>query len=442
MSAAARIALFPRGIDGLFLPSTPGRELALLVERGRPEQRWGESFAPERVIPYQLSAGRPLQELTTGEALHASDIAQAMRTAGARTLFLHGSRGADIDVWARASGMRLAAARGSWARALEHKIRFDALLARERITRPRGVSGRAGRLDPLPFAGAAVAQKPDSMGGEGTFFLTPGQPLRALIAAGALRADEPCLVREFVAGRPLGITLLIAHELVALSALRLQCYYPALPGAPSRMFAGIQWLPRGALSARLVRRIDALFLTLARSLHRQGYRGFANLDFICDSDDRVHVIECNPRPSAATPALLVWPQLISDLPLGELYLDAVLTRARSAKRLHSLGLPRAEFAGATLDIAADPAGVRARRVRRAVQSGVYRFGRAGLAYVDPDPRLLGVRGNLFAYCSVRRGERYAGDATLVNVLSAVTLYDRHGRLNSNGRAVLAAFEVT
>lgn len=439
--AASRVALFPRGLDGLFLPALPGRELLLLVERGRPEQRWAEHFAGARLLPYALHGEQPLQELTTGEALARSDIAATLRGAGAGALFLHGSRTADIDAWARGAGVRLVASKAGWARALEHKIRFDRLLAQHGIARPRGVSGRAARLDPLPFLRGAVAQKPDSMGGEGTFFLAPGAPLRSLIDAGVLRADEPCLVRELVHGRPLGITLLIGHGLVALSALRLQCYYPAGAG-PSRAFAGIQWLPRSALSRRLALRVERLFLALGRSLHAQGYRGFANIDFLCGADEQPRVIECNPRPSAATPALWVWPELISDLPAAELYFDALLSRPRAASRLRLLGLPRSEFAGATLDLQANTRDTAARSARRSVESGVYRISRAGPVYLDPDPRRFGPPGTLFAYASVRRGERFAFDATLVNVCSSFPLYDARGRLNARGRAVHAAFEVS
>jgi hypothetical protein len=437
-----RLALFPRGLDGLFLPELPGRELLLLVERGRPEQRWAQRFAAARLIPYELRGEQPLQELTTGEALARSNIAEAMRGAGAGALFLHGSRSADIDAWARAAGVRLVAAAAGWARSLEHKIQFDRLLARHRIARPRSVSGRAGRLDPLPFAGRAVAQRPDSMGGEGTFFLAPGAPLRSLVDAGLLRASETCLVREFVRGPALGITVLVGERLVALSALRLQCYYPGPASSAQRMFAGIQWLPRGALSRRLAGRVERLFLALGRSLHEQGYRGFANVDFICGAGDDPRVIECNPRPSAATPALLVWPELISELPVAELYFDALRARRRAAGRLQLVGLPRGDFAGATLDIQANPRDGGARKVRRTVESGVYRVSRAGHSFVGPDPGLLGPRGSLFAYASIRRGERYAFDATLVNVCSSVPLYDRHGRLNARGRSVYAAFEVS
>jgi hypothetical protein len=437
--AAARIALFPRGLDGLFLPQPRDRELLLLVERGRPEARWAERFAGARVVPYSLQGEQPLQELTTGEALARSNIGAALREAGAGALFLHGSRTPDIDAWARRERVRLVAARSRWARALEHKIRFDTFLAEHRIARPRSVNGRAGRLDPLPFARGAVAQKPDSMGGEGTFFLGPREPLRALIDAGVLRANEPCLVRELVHGRPLGITVLVAQEVVALSALRLQCYYPG--DGPSRAFAGIQWLPRSSLSRRLAARIERLFLALGRTLHQRGYRGFANVDFLCGADERPYVIECNPRPSAATPALWVWPELISDLPAAELYFDALLSRARAA-RLRTLGLPRSEFAGATLDVQANTRDTTPRSVRRGVESGVYRMSRTGPVFLDADPQRLGPPGTLFAYASIRRGERFAFDATLVNVCSSFPLYDARGRLNARGRAVYAAFEVS
>ena len=46
-----RVAMFPRGGDGLYLPSVTGVEVLALVARGAPEEAWVRGFiAPERVV--------------------------------------------------------------------------------------------------------------------------------------------------------------------------------------------------------------------------------------------------------------------------------------------------------------------------------------------------------------------------------------------------------
>jgi hypothetical protein len=437
-----RVAAFPRGIDGLLMPARPGRSIALLVEEGRPEAAWVARFAAERMITYRKRASTPLQALGTGELLGASDIAAAMRKHGLSTLLLHGSRTRDIDAWARAEGMALVAAAPRLARDLEHKIRFDALLAAHRLPKPRSVAGPAGALDPLPFAGPVVVQQPESMGGEGTYFVPAGAGVGSLVARGTLRAKEPVLVRERVEGDAYGLTLLVGHDVCALSALRVQCYYPAPRGAARRVFAGVQWLPHAALGPKRAAAITRVGKRLARVLHGLGYRGFANVDLICTPEDAVHLIECNPRPSAATPSLYVWPELLHGLPVDTLYLAACRGRAKRGGAPRVLGLPHSTFAGSVLDVPADLRGERARSARRGVDSGVYQLGRGGLRFRSPDPAALGPRGTLFAFGSVRRGERFGPDDTLVNVVCSLPLFDARGRLSARGRRVLAHFEVT
>ena len=50
-----RVAMFPRGLDGLFLPAMEGVEICALVESGAPEQTWIEQiFSAPQILPYTL----------------------------------------------------------------------------------------------------------------------------------------------------------------------------------------------------------------------------------------------------------------------------------------------------------------------------------------------------------------------------------------------------
>jgi hypothetical protein len=438
----APFAVFPRGIDGLFLAHGPASPVRFLVEEGRPEHAYLRAVAPGRLIPYRLAPGLPMQALGTGEILRRSNIASAMARAGVSQLFLHTSRTPEMDRWARDTNVTLLAVRPRFARDFEHKIRFDAFLSQHGIAKPKSVSGRLSALGPLPFSEGAVAQIPQSMGGEGTFFLEPGEELQALLARGLLSRTAPCLVREWVRGEALGITLLITDALCALSSLRVQAYYPAQDGAAARVFAGVQWLPHAAHSPRFVGNAERVLGKLSRALHAAGFRGFANVDFMRTEQDAVRIIECNPRPSAATPSLYVWPELMHGLDVAETLLSAFRTRAKPGGRPGFLGLPATAFSGSTLDVPASLAGGATARVRRSVRSGVYRLRGQELAFIEKDPAALGPRGTVFVFGSVRRGERYAADDTLLNIYSEPALFTRHGRISARGKAVLAVLEVT
>jgi hypothetical protein len=434
--------VFPRGIDGFFLAHGPTSPVRFLVEEGRPEYAYLRSIAPGRLIPYRLAPGLSMQSLGTGELLRRSNIASAMAKACVSQLFLHTSRTPEMDAWARAATVRLLAVRPRFARDFEHKIRFDAWLSLHGIDKPKSVHGSVRALDPLPFPRGAVAQVPQSMGGEGTFFLKSGQALQTLVTRGLLAPTAPCLVREWVHGEALGITLLITDVLCALSSLRVQAYYPAQDGEAARVFAGVQWLPHAALSPRFVGNAERVLGKLARALHTAGYRGFANVDFMRAEQDAVRIIECNPRPSAATPSLYVWPELLHGFDVPEALLSAFRGRAKSGGRPRLLGLPVTNFSGSVLDVPASLVRGTSARVRRGVRSGVYSLHGSALTFVAEDPATLGPRGTLFAFGSVRRAERYGADDTLLNIYSEPALFTRRGRISARGKAVLAALEVT
>ena len=50
-----RVAMLPRGVDGLFLPEDAAMEVAPLVLRGSPEEAWAETvWGAARLVRYDL----------------------------------------------------------------------------------------------------------------------------------------------------------------------------------------------------------------------------------------------------------------------------------------------------------------------------------------------------------------------------------------------------
>jgi ATP-grasp domain len=435
-----RVAMLPRGLDGIFLPPVPGVEILALVQRDTPEEAWARRvYPPERVLPYALR-GRDLGPYPpTADLLARSSIDAVMRRSGAGALLLSASCAPETLAWAERHGVRLLMSDYRQQRRLEDKIAFDALLRRHGIPRPEGGPVTLGRGD-LPARGAMVIQVPDSMGGEGTFFARGPGDVEALVQRGSLRRGERYLVRERIEGRPYGITIFVAPGLVALSAVRLQCYHPGAGAAGSRAFAGVQWIATQRLAPDLRRRIDATFLALGELLHRRRFFGFANVDFMVDARRRVFVIECNPRMSAATPQLLRDPSLISGVPTGALFLAGFTGPRRYPRSFERRLMPASTYEGATLDLvhtAEEPAAV-----ARDVPIGRYTLGDRRIALAGPGVRAaLGPR-RIFLFSFARKGQVCRRDDTLGTIVSDAPLHDREGEPIAAARRLLAYFRYT
>jgi hypothetical protein len=186
----------------------------------------------------------------------------------------------------------------------------------------------------------------------------------------------------------------------------------------------VQWLPANELSVALRRWINRVFRELGGLLYRRRYFGFANFDFLADDDDRVWVIECNPRMSAATPQLLAHPELSGGVPLGELFLRGFQGGRRWARGPAFSPLPSTKFSGATLDITSG-AGA-AKQVRREFPSWPLRR-RAGAA-------------SMFSFAA--KGQRAQPETTLATILADFRIYDSRGSLNAAGSRLAGDFHYT
>ena len=426
---ALRLAYFARGLDGLYLPPVAGCETFGLLRGNSPEEGWSGGMVPaEQSLVYRLRGHADDPYPATGDVLRDSNIGPLLLRRKIGSLLLSSPFTPQVREWSRRFGLRILAAPYEQQQLLENKLTFDRFLARHTIPRPDSAIVIAGE-PPSPTArairGPVVAQRADSMGGEGTFYLASAAEWPELAGRLQLPRGERCLMRQYVEGRPLGITVFVAPGVVVLSAVRLQCYYPAATDDARRLFAGIQWLKSHEFSRPLMAGISAVFQRLGTLLHQRRYFGFANFDFLVDGGDQVWIIECNPRMSAATPQLLANPALSGGAPLGRMFLEGCLTaRKRWPRHVECTPLPDADYVGATLDITSlTPA---EELVRREYASG-------------PRRRPEGVI-QIFSFAA--RGQRAAPETTLATILSDFPLYGGRGDLNAAGRRLVREFRYT
>ena len=367
------------------MPPVADCEAFGLLRGGSPEEAWAGALVPnEQAFVYRLRGHADDPYPATGDVLQDSNIGELLKRRKISALLLSSPFTPQVREWSRRFGIRILAAPYEQQRRLENKLSFDRLLARHTIPRPDSTVVVAGEAATRAVAGPVVVQRADSLGGEGTFYLESAAEWPALAQRLQLPRGERCLLRRFVKGRPLGITLFVAPGVVRLSAVRLQCYYPPAPGDARRLFAGIQWLRTREFSRPLKANISAVFQRLGTLLHKRRYFGFANFDFLIDPADCVWVIECNPRMSAATPQLLANPALSGGAPLGRSFLEGCRQAKKWPQRVECSPLPDTDFAGATLD--ATSLATASQPVRREHASGLRRSARAPSACSHSPPR--------------------------------------------------------
>ena len=228
---------------------------------------------------------------------------------------------------------------------------------------------------------------------------------------------------------------MVAPGRVTLSAIRRQCYWPNTNGSGRQVFAGVQWVASRDLSVSLRRQLDRVFLRLGELLYERRFFGLANVDFMIDDHERVLILECNPRMSAATPQLLHRDALLAGGQTGRTFEKGFLRRRVFTRAVLREPLPDTTYRGSTLDLVSLQGG----RVRRAWKSGVYRVAASTITYETPDVGRFSANEQLCLVSFARRGQTCPPEETLGEVLSNAPLYDAHGGLSDRGRRVSSFF---
>jgi len=398
-------------------PAARAQDFVYAVAEGSAEAAWAASFLPaEQIIHYTLDALGAFP--TTAALVSRSNLAAVLRRHAVTHLLFTTAWSPDVAAWSAHSGVALLAPAADHQRDLEDKLRFHRFLADHDLPRPHG--GPARLSDARDWQRQWVVQRARSMGGAGTWFIDRTATRDALVRAGWLELSDTYLVRRKIDGVPLGITIVVTPERVALSALRRQCYYaPGLASAsgPLMEFAGVQWLPTSTLSAATITRLDDTFERLGRALHSYGFVGHAHIDFMLDRAGWPFILEANPRMSAASPHLFLHPELSTDAP-ADVLLDAWLAPREKARPTFS-PIPHTTFAGATLDLLAGPHS----RTLPPPRSGTRR---------SPDPRTL-APGDPFVHYALEGGVALDPESCVANVIADDTLFDGDGHVNALGQ---------
>jgi hypothetical protein len=290
--------------------------------------------------------------------------------------------------------------------------------------------------------GGVVLQETYTAGGEGTFILEKAADVKILEQKKLIHKNSEYLVREFVKGRSFGISIFITPDVIALSAIRLQCAKgKALNG--QILFNGIQWLPTSFFSPKTIDYMNDVFLELGKKLQAMKFYAFANIDFIIDDQfEKVHIIECNPRLSSSTFQVFALPQLISNLKMSELLIDCFLGSAKPKNRTSFHKIPASKFKGATLDINGfHLSDAESLTIKKEFEPGIYSFNGRSPRFKTADFRKFNNRSKQFILASfAQKGEQYQSTEVIASIISNFELYDiKTEKLNQAGNTLLKSF---
>jgi hypothetical protein len=397
-----RFAVLVSGVDGLFWPEVAGFQRHVLAREGA-EARWAvEQFGAAATLPFRLEG--PAND--TARLLDRSNIAGVLLDRGVDHLLLTVRQSEGVRAWARANRVRLLGTTPAQQQHYEDKRVFDALLRKHGLPVPDRVQLLGPRRRPRY---PAVLQEPDSLGGEGTWFLRSPEDLECRLRSAGAADRRRWLIRELRPGAPYGVTLFVAPAWVAASPARRQCYGPA-DDQGRRPFLGIQWEATERFAGTA---LDRWLARLAAVLYAERFFGFANVDFLVDDAGDITFLECNPRLSAATPQLLRHPQAAGGLPLGQTYLRRPQRRDWPA-RFEWVPAPSSDYRGATLDLPYVKGDVRGRIPR------IGRYDRRR-RWVGPE-----LTGETMVIPLVQPGDVLEPGQTVASLLTDRPLYDDQG----------------
>lgn len=438
------IGVFPRDISSFIFSNYlfTEKQLLYLVVKNSGEEKWARKFLDrKKIVAYSINRKKYLTNLSLEDILANSNLMEIMPKNRIDKLFTTSKYTFKVKKWGEENKVLIISPPYWKYKKFEDKIWFDNFLAIHGFPKPDSAI-YCPLKKPLPISGLSVLQHPDSWGGEKTYYIRRTNELDTLLKTGEIRRNRKYLVRKFIQGIPYGITVFLIPGMIALSALRVQCFHKK-QFLKKKLFWGIQWLPSKNFSGIIQDQINEVFYKLCLILYQKHYYGYFNFDFIIDQAGKIFLLECNPRFSAATTHLIKFPQLISEIDTGRIFFPSKLTKGlfKDKDEIKFYPLPSTYFDGSLLEIVVFPK-TRSSKVKitQEYSNGLYENKKGKYYFKDPDIRKLSSSGKQFIFFSESElGEVYGKPTTIALITSNYSLFDLNGSLNQQGKQILARF---
>jgi len=439
----AKIGLMTGAVDSLIFASKwthNQNQLVFFAPKGKVEEKWAKSFLPlENVVCYNLKDKNiSMAVLDLDGVVKNSDITKKLKNLGVEFFLLHHSASKFLNDWQNKSKVKLISSGFKW-RKLEDKIFFDNFLAKNKLPKPESEIYFWGKPK-IKIRGRAVLQDPNSEGGEGTYFVNDMSEITNLFSRGKLKKKNRYLLRKYIDGQSFGITVLSSPCTIGVSAIRTQCYGEK-NFSNRRQFFGVQWVSAKELGLDIKLKIEKVFFSLAESLKKIGFFGYANIDFIIGNDGNIYIIECNPRFSASTSQLVQFPEIIGGLNTTDVYFDYFLGNHNSHFSKRYSGLMSSKFQGSVLHLET-PNLKKSYLIKREYRNGIYKFEKGKINFLTPDITDFDTKGSKFIfYSDTSSGESIEKDTVIGLVISNFPLYTKSGIPKDKMKVIINKFSL-
>ncbi|MBL7158961.1 ATP-grasp domain-containing protein [Candidatus Microgenomates bacterium] len=436
------IGVFPRDVSSLmFTKWIPERKLLYLVVKNTTEEKWAKKFLnAKKIASYEVSPKKGyLTDKEFDDLLEDSNLSTVVKKYSINAL-LTTSRYTDlVKRWSEKNKIKIISHAYWKYKDFENKLWFDKFLDGHNLPKP--ISAIYKYPASTPIKGKLVLQKSNSSGGEGTYYIKNHSEIKKLIGLNEINTGEKYLLRQYISGKPYGITLFIAPGIATISAMRLQCFMN-YPLTNKKIFVGIQWIPSNRLNADIKRRINGVFFKIGKIFYRQKFWGCFNIDFIVDRKDKFFLLECNPRFSAGTTQILKFPEVISDINIGKFFVENSVKPTSYNQQFKFFAYPNSTFRGSLLEIQLHPEISNSEiTIKKEFNNGVYVYKNGNLRFKSSDIRMFSNKQKeLIFYSDARRGEVYTKFTTIATIISNFPLFDFKGSLNKNGNKLFRKFK--
>lgn len=427
------VAIFGWDIECLYYTSLK-YQFICMVEKGSATDVWVSTFLPDDAfVRYSFPAGHNV-DAELREILVESNIMQTLHDRAIHYIITTEIITEELEIIAKQHGLTWITTSAKTHERFENKIVFDRLLSAHKLPKPSSELYKRG--DKLPFI-ETVLQKAESWGSEGTFFVNSETELNQLTISDMLKNETVLLARQRIRGTSYGVSLFISSGVIAISALRIQCFQKTPEGLD--MFLGIQWVPFKKFSKKLQTDINTMLKALGDVLYKERYLGFANIDFIVDHSDNLFIIECNARYSAANFHIAWQPQLLHSLKTYELFIDSVIETKDYPDSYRVYEVPDMDFSGSMIDLDLFPEIYKGEYILHDMKPlGLYEY--QGVPLFRSPNLKVPIKDAIIYFSEYSEQHTVKEYKTIGFLYSSITLFNQDGMLNNTGSTVKSFFE--
>ncbi|MCX6799690.1 MAG: hypothetical protein NT091_00900 [Candidatus Falkowbacteria bacterium] len=343
----SKIGIFPWSLDYFLAPDL---DVYYLVAKDSSEEKWVNQFLDQKknkVMYYQFTKKQnSLDQQIERNIFKYSNIAKKLKENKINFICTTGDVNKFSRDWAIKNKIEFIETKNGWQAKLENKIYFDKFLTKNSLAKPKSLISKPSAGIFKQFKNQAIVlQQASSCGGEGTFFLKNNSDLDQLILTKKIRSNYQYLWREKKEGASYGATLFIAPGIVALSALRLQCF--EYKKDKPQEFKGVQWVSTSSLNQKEQALINDTFQKLGQALS------------------------------------------------GKIFLENFSSQKPYLNDFKFYLLPQSDFNGSVLELL-KPAGI----VKALHQTGIYSYANEKIVFQDPDIRKINIKKKEFIFMSL------------------------------------------